>query len=324
MGRSEGSLAKRLTNRLAKVRWLEGLRSGLRTAWRLGRIIFPVTLAVGLLRYTTVYDLLLSGLTPVMGLFGLPEEAAVALLLGNLLNLYAAIGAILTMGLTVKQVFILAVMLSFSHGLPVESAVCRRVGASLAAVLSFRLGLAVVSGIAINLLWSGGASRASYGLGSGSGPEPSGWAEIAFGALQSAAVGVAQISAIVIPLMVFIQVLKDLGALERFAAMTRPLVKPLGIPAHGSIMMAGGLLFGLAFGAGVILEQAREQGFTRREITLVVLFLCACHAVVEDTLIFIPLGINVLPLLAIRLAVAVALTAIIATLWRRPPLVDTV
>jgi spore maturation protein SpmB len=77
------------------VRWLEGLLSGLRTAWRLGRIIFPVTLAVGLLRYTAVYDFLLSGLTPVMGLFGLPQEAAVALLLGNLLNLYAAIGAIL-------------------------------------------------------------------------------------------------------------------------------------------------------------------------------------------------------------------------------------
>lgn len=304
--------------RLAKVRWLEGLLSGLRTAWKLGRIIFPVTLAVSLLRYTPVYDFLLSGLTPVMRLFGLPEEAAVALVLGNLLNLYAAIGAILTMELTVKQVFVLAVMLSFSHGLPVESAVCRQVGASLAAVLSFRIGLAAASGVAINLLWPGGGSRASYGLVSGDEPEPSGWMEITTGALQSAAFGVAQIAAIVIPLMVVIQALKDLGALERFAALMRPLVTPLGIPAHGSVTMAGGLLFGLAFGAGVILEQAREQGFTRREITLVVLFLCACHAVVEDTLIFIPLGINVLPLLLIRLAVAVALTILIATLWRKP------
>lgn len=308
----------RAAGRLAEVRWLEGLLSGLRTAWKLGRIIFPVTLAVSLLRYTPVYDFLLSGLTPVMRLLGLPEEAAVALVLGNLLNLYAAIGAIITMDLTVKQVFILAVMLSFSHGLPVESAVCRQVGASLAAVLSFRIGLAVASGVAINLLWSGGGSRASYGLVSGDGPEPSGWTEITVEALQSAAVGVAQIAAIVIPLMVVIQALKDLGALERFAALMRPLVTPLGIPAHGSVTMAGGLLFGLAFGAGVILEQAREQGFTRREITLVVLFLCACHAVVEDTLIFIPLGINVLPLLLVRLTAAVALTILIATLWRRP------
>lgn len=305
-------------SRLAKVRWRRGLYAGLRTAWKLGRIIFPVTLAVSLLRYTAVYDFLLSGLTPVMRLFGLPEEAAVALVLGNLLNLYAAIGAILTMDLTVKQVFILAVMLSFSHGLPVESAVCRQVGASLAAVLSFRLGLAAVSGVAINLLWQGGGSKASYGLVSEGGPDPSGWVEVTLGALQSAAVGVIQIAAIVIPLMVAIQALKDLGALERFARMMRPLVTPLGIPAHGSVTMAGGLLFGLAFGAGIILEQAREQGFTRREITLVVLFLCACHAVVEDTLIFIPLGINVLPLLLIRLAAAIALTVLIAYLWRKP------
>lgn len=302
-----------------RVDWRSGLLAGLRTAWKLGRIIFPVTLAVSLLRYTAVYDFLLSGLTPVMRLFGLPDEAAVALVLGNLLNLYAAIGAILTMDLTVKQVFILAVMLSFSHGLPVESAVCRQVGASLAAVLSFRIGLAVVSGVAINLLWRGGGERASYGLVSGDDPDPSGWVEITLGALQSAAVGVVQISAIVIPLMVVIQILKDLGALERFAAMMRPLVTPLGIPAHGSVTMAGGLLFGLAFGAGIILEQAREQGFTRREITLVVLFLCACHAVVEDTLIFIPLGINVLPLLLIRLAAAIALTVLIAYLWRKDP-----
>lgn len=306
------------TKQFKRIHWRVGLSSGLWTAWKLVRIIFPVTLAVGLLRHTPVYDFLLSGLTPVMGLFGLPEEAAVALVLGNLLNLYAAIGAILTMGLTVKQVFILAVMLSFSHGLPVESAVCRRVGASLFAVLSFRLGLAAVSGAAINLSWSGGGSRASYGLVSGEGPEPTGWTQIAVEALQSAAVGAAQIAAIVIPLMIAIQILKDLGALRRFAAMMQPLVTPLGIPAHGSVTMAGGLLFGLAFGAGVILEQAREQRFTRREITLIVLFLCACHAVVEDTLIFIPLGINVLPLLLVRLAAAVLLTLLIATLWPRP------
>lgn len=36
----------------------------------------------------------------------------------------------------------------------------------------------------------------------------------------------------------------------------------------------------------------------------------------EDTLIFIPLGINVLPLLLIRLTAAVALTLLVARLWR--------
>lgn len=309
-------MSKNSGKKWRRIRWREGLKSGLRTTWELGRIIFPVTLAVSVLQYTAVYDALLSGLTPVMALLGLPNEAAVPLVLGNLLNLYAAIGAILTMELTVKQVFILALMLSFSHSLPVEAAVCRRIGVSVSLVVGFRVLLALVVAGAVNLLWDGGGQVARYGLAPVSEVEPSGWARISLGALQSATVGVFQLALIVFPVMVMIQVLRDLGALGWFGAKMRPLMRPFGIAPHGAVTMAGGLIFGLAFGAGVILEQVREQEFTKRELTLMILFLCACHAVIEDTLIFIPLGINVLPLLLIRLLAAVALTLLIARLWR--------
>ena len=309
-------MSKGSGKRWRRIRWREGLRSGLRTTWELGKIIFPVTFAVSVLQYTALYDALLSGLTPVMALIGLPNEAAVPLVLGNLLNLYAAIGAILTMELTVKQVFILALMLSFSHSLPVEAAVCRRIGVGVGLVVGFRVALAVVAAFVVNLLWNGGGEVARYGLAPVSEAEPSGWGGIFVGALESATVGVFQLALIVFPVMVMIQVLKDLGALGRFATWMRPLMRPLGIAPHGAVTMAGGLIFGLAFGAGVILEQVREQEFTKRDITLIILFLCACHAVVEDTLIFVPLGINVLPLLLIRLLIAIALTLLIARLWR--------
>ncbi|CAN5562176.1 nucleoside recognition domain-containing protein [soil metagenome] len=299
-----------------RVLWREGLKSGLRTTWELGKIIFPVTLAVSVLQYTALYDVLLSALTPVMALIGLPNEAAVPLALGNLLNLYAAIGAILTMELTVKQVFILALMLSFSHSLPVEAAVCRRIGVSVSLVVGFRVALALVAAGLVNVLWNGGGQVARYGLAPVSEVEPSGWGEIFLGALQSAVVGIFQLALIVFPVMMTIQMLKDLGALGWFAAKMRPLMRLFGVAPHGAVTMAGGLIFGLAFGAGVILEQVREQKFTKRELTLMILFLCACHAVIEDTLIFIPLGINVLPLLLFRLLAAVILTLLIARLWR--------
>jgi hypothetical protein len=45
-------------------------------------------------------------------------EAAIPLVLANLLNLYAGIGAILSLELTIKEVFILAIMMSFSHHRP--------------------------------------------------------------------------------------------------------------------------------------------------------------------------------------------------------------
>ncbi|QYJ16560.1 hypothetical protein Rxycam_02393 [Rubrobacter xylanophilus DSM 9941] len=300
---------------LRAVSWAEGLRSGLRTTWELGVVIFPVTVAVVLLRFTPAYGLLLEALAPAMGLFGLPGEAAVPLVLGNLLNLYAAIGAILAMELTVKQVFTLALMLGFSHMLPVESAICRRVGVSVLLVVGFRLGLAAAAGLAVAWLWDGGRERARYGLAAPAAEEPSGWGEALFDALRTAAEGILQLALIVVPVMVLIQILRDLGALQRFAALMRPLMRPLGIVPRGAVTMAGGLVFGLAFGAGIILEQAREQRFSRREITLIALFLCACHAVIEDTLIFVPLGIDVLPLLVIRLLSAVALVFVIARLW---------
>lgn len=304
---------------IRRISWSEGLKSGLRTTWELGKVIFPVTLIVTVLQYTAVYDVLLSAIEPAMSWFGLPSEAAVPLLLGSLLNLYAAIGAIVAIELTVKQVFILAVMLSFSHMLPVEGAVCRRIGVSAALVTFVRVSMALLAGMALNLAWAGGSAPANYGMAASPGTEPSGWAGTVAGALQSAGASVFQLALIVFPVMVFIQAMKDLDVLDWFAAKTRPLMRPLGLPARGAVTMASGLLFGLAFGAGVILEQARQERFTRRELTLMVLFLSACHAIVEDTLIFVPLGVNVFYLLLARLALAVALTVLIATLWKAKP-----
>mgnify|MGYP000400861830 CR=1 FL=1 len=299
-----------------RISWREGIKSGLRTTWELGKIVFPVTLIVSILQYTMIYDALLSGLTPVMALIGLPNEAAIPLTLGNLLNLYAAIGAMLTMDLTVKQVFILALMLGFSHGLPLEAAICRKIGVSVLLVVSFRITLALAAAFAVNALWSGGGEIARYGFVPAAEAEPSGWVEILLAGLQAAVSGIIQLAVIVIPVMLMIQILKDIGVLERFAQLMRPAMQPLGIAPRGAVTMAGGLIFGLAFGAGVIIEQVREQQFTKRELTLMILFLCVCHAVIEDTLIFIPLGINVLPLLLIRLTAAILLTLLIARMWR--------
>ncbi|PTX59645.1 nucleoside recognition protein [Melghirimyces profundicolus] len=303
---------------MRRIRWRQGVRSGILTSWELGKVIFPVTLLVSILQFTSLIDWLVLGLSPAMSWMGLPGEAAIPLVLGNLLNLYAGIGAILSLDLTVKQVFILAVMLSFSHNLLVESAVCRKVGIPSLLVMGVRMVLAAISACIIHWVWQGGGETAVYGMIPPSGTPPDGWPGMLLQGVETAAFGVLQMTVVVFPLMVAIQILKDLLWLERFAGWVKPLMRPLGIDTRGSVILAGGLLFGLAMGAGVIIEQAREKGFTRRDMTVMVLFLAACHAVVEDTLIFIPLGIPVLPLLLIRLGVAVLLTLFLAWLWPRP------
>lgn len=273
---------------------------------------------ITILGYTPVLEWLAGLLTPMMGLIGLSGEAAIPLVLGNVLNLYAAIGAILTMELTVKEVFILAVMLSFSHNLFVESAVAAKVGIRMSVVLAVRLGLAFFSAWMINLFWQGGAETAKYGFV----PSPSetvvnGWLAIAWRGIESAALGILQMGLVVIPIMIFIQIMKDLNWLAVFSKWMSPFTKMLGIRENTSTTLASGLIFGLAFGAGVMIQAAKEDGVKKKDLYLVFIFLVACHAVIEDTLIFIPLGIPVWPLLMIRLVVAIVLTMVVAYIWNR-------
>ena len=109
----------------------KGIMVGLKTTWTLGKIIFPVTLIVALLQHTPILPWVIKLITPLMNLIGLSGDTAIPLVLGNFLNLYAAIGAILTLDLTVKEVFIVAVMLSFSHNMLIESSVAVKVGVKL-------------------------------------------------------------------------------------------------------------------------------------------------------------------------------------------------
>ena len=129
-----------------------GLKKGIFTLWRLTKIIVPVYFFVTFLRLSGILNIISIWFGPVMGILGLPGEASIVLVLGNCINLIAAIGAMASLSLTVKQATILAVMLSFSHNLFVESAVAKRTGVSLLMVILIRLSLAIISGFVVNIV----------------------------------------------------------------------------------------------------------------------------------------------------------------------------
>jgi hypothetical protein len=105
--------------------------------------------------------------------------------------------------------------------------------------------------------------------------------------------------------------------LDVFSKWMAPATKALGMKENTSTTLAAGLIFGLAYGAGVMIQAVKEDGVSRKDVTIAFIFLVACHAVIEDTLIFLPLGIPVLPLLLIRLGTAIVLTLAVAFFWNR-------
>lgn len=297
--------------------WRKGILKGLETTWTLGKIIFPITLIVSILKYTPVIDFLSDSLQPVMGIFGLSGESAIILVLGNILNLYAGIGTMLTMDLTVKEAYILSIMLSLSHNIIVETAITTRIGVNPWIVGSLRLGISFFLAFIINLFWKGGQEKAQYLLNPPEIAVLNSWPEILVNAVQTAAMGIFQIIIIVIPVMIFIQILKDVDILPLLAKLMSPLTRLIRVSDKTGVTLLAGLLFGIAYGAGVIIQTAKEENLSKKDIYLVSIFLVSCHAVIEDTLIFAPLGINVLYLLLVRVALALVLTIATASFWRK-------
>lgn len=295
---------------------MRGLQKGLLTTWELGKIIIPITIGVTLVKHTPIIEWIMTLFSPVMGILGLPGEAAVVLALGCVLNIYAAIGAIFSLQLAVPEIFILSVMLSFCHNLLVETAVAKRIGLSAPIVVGIRVAAAFVSGIVLNLSFGHQVEQAAGN-----------YEHLAYlwqvpvldtivEVLKTAGNAIWQLALIVIPLMAVIQILKELNVLDKIAHTVHPLLRWIGLPKEAAIPMLAGLYFGLAYGAGVIIEATRENPLPRRELYLIMTFLVLCHAVVEDTLLFVPLGVNGWYLLLIRLITAILLTAIVARIWR--------
>ncbi|MFD2132731.1 nucleoside recognition domain-containing protein [Pseudogracilibacillus auburnensis] len=294
-----------------------GLKQGVQVSWTLGKIVFPVTILVTILQYTPILPWFIKLVSPVMQLIGLPGEAAMPLVLGNALNLYAAIGAIVSFDFTVKEVFIMAMMLSFSHNLFIESAVASKVGVSWWLISGIRIALALIAAFIINLVWSGGSEPAQYGLIASSDVILESWVAIFLYGLKTATIAVLQLSFVIFPLMLMMQFLRELGWLTRLSKVFAPFTRFLGMKENTSFTLVTGLTIGLAFGAGVMIQAVKEDGVSRKDMMLALIFLVTCHAVVEDTVIFIPLGIPVWPLLVIRLVMAIILTMAVAFVWNR-------
>jgi hypothetical protein len=137
---------------LTKDTYIRGARKGIGTALELGKVLIPVYIIVSLVKETVIIDYISDFFAPAMGLFGLPGEASIALVIGNVVNFYGALGAMAKLDLTVKQITTIAVMISFSHSLIIETAIFKKIGVSARLIIFVRLSLAIAAGVLLNLI----------------------------------------------------------------------------------------------------------------------------------------------------------------------------
>lgn len=132
---------------------LEGLKKSLKLILKIVLFITPVYLVVSILDYTGLLTYVAGWFEPVMGILGLPGEAALALILAWGVNIYAALGVIGKLTLTIKELTILGVMIGCAHTLLIETTVIKTLNMPRYIQIIIRIGASLILGVLMNLIW---------------------------------------------------------------------------------------------------------------------------------------------------------------------------
>ena len=291
-----------------------------RTGWFLVRIMVPLSAGIGLLQWTGTLEWIGRRLAPAMGLFGLPGEAAVALVAGAVTGVYGGVAAAAAVPLTKVQLTVLALMVLTAHNLVVESAVQSRSGTSGLRVSAVRVATGLLLGA---LLWQtlgrgdAGAAAVPSAL-----PPPAEATFAAFAAAwaRGAAYLVLKVGLILLGLMIATELMRAYGVIDALVRPVRPIVRFLGLSERVSFLWLTAIFLGIAYGAGLIIQDAAEPGrFRPGDLRDLHVSIGLCHSVLEDTVLFVAIGASPFWILAPRpIAAALVVRAVRRLVPARP------
>lgn len=261
----------------------DGFYAGAYTSWTLLKVMVPTMAAVQVLKATGLLHMVASAGAPLMRFFGLPGESSLVLITGGLVNIYAAIAVAVNITLTAKGMTILAIMVLIAHNLIVETAVQSQSGTPAWITLPLRITAAIFAGLLFSwIIPENGVILAQGGILEGAGS----WGTVLFANVIS----LSKIVLIILGLMMVTDLVREFGLLDRITTALSIPMKLLGMNRRTSLVTAVGLLLGLAYGAGLIIDETRRSGIGKNEILATNIFLGTNHALIEDTLIFAAVG----------------------------------
>jgi hypothetical protein len=289
-----------------------GIRAGLKKGWNgfiwLLKIIVPVSFATGLLVYSGLIYRLDFLLTPVMTWMGLPASGALVIIAGIFTGIYGTVAALSMMPFSMEHMILLAIFTLICHNLIQESMVQGRSGINPFFAAAFRLAAAFVVTLCCAKIM-GVTPQATAALSESALPvtDQAFTAWLAGWAADTLKL-VVQIFCIIMPLMVMMELAKVFHAIDFVIRPLRPVLAFLGLDRSCGMLWMTAAVFGLAYGSAVIVEETRNHTYDPQALTKLHLSIGINHAMIEDPVLFLPLGIPPFWLWIPRLVAAVLVT----------------
>jgi hypothetical protein len=259
-------------------------------------IILPVSFAILVLKSTGLLHYVSKFMNPLMQFLGLPGEAALAYLSSILMNIYSAIAIIKTIVLTDKQLIILTTMCLIAHNFFVECIVMKKTGSSLRKMIGLRIVASLLAAWVLKKILPPGedflkiipaevAEAPRLGLNfdqfrAGLGP----W-------FTESLFLVLQIFLLVFAVMLLQRILAEFGLIKKLSRIARLIMGAIGLPVNAAYVWIIANTVGLAYGAGIIMEEVSSGNMSRVEADLFNHSAAISHSQIEDTLLFVAIGV---------------------------------
>lgn len=273
-------------------------------------IMLPVSFAVLVLETSGILYHIAAFMDPLMRFLGLPGEAALAFLSSVFMNIYSAIAVIKTLALTGKQMIILATMCLIAHDFFVECLVMKKTGSSVSKMTAIRLISALLAAwILFRIVPEGAGNPSSAAVApvykTSIGIDPARFLSLLLPWFKSSVLLIVQVLVIVFVVMFFQRLLDEFGIMKKLGRVTAPAIRFLGLPETTAYVWIIGCTVGVAYGSGVLIEEVREGRLSRPEADLFNHHAALNHSQIEDTLLFVSIGVPYLWAALPRLALAV-------------------
>ena len=282
------------------------------------RIIVPLTIAMQLLVEFGVIRAVSPVFAPVMQLYGLPPELAVAWLTGMLVGLWPAVVIIFTLvppeALSVADMTVLAALLLCIHSLPIENKILAEAGPAFWATTIIRFFGGMIFAALLHMVFTAtGALSAPLDPAWIPLDDSEGWADFAVGLLQT----LGAMFLILLGLSWAMELLRVSGILHRVEGTLAPLFALAGVRRKAAPCATIGLFLGTTYGGGMILREAKASKIPPRQIFITCIFMGFAHGIIEDTLLVVALGADLTSVLVARLVFSIIASAVVAVAVNR-------
>lgn len=285
------------------MNYKESLKSSLRSAWIIIKLVIPIYIFAEVLYYYNILSYISFLIEPITVFLDLPKELALSILSGIFLNIYAAIAFAAPLELTPKEWTVLGVFLGICHALIVETAVMKKIGISNTYSILLRIIGGFIVAFVVTFLpdeiFNTTLSSAAFER-----KEYSDIFDVLVTSFLNSVVLTGEIIVLITLIILFMDFVKSRAFIKKFEK---------NLSRNFSIFV--GVILGITYGAGILIKEAKSNSLTKRDIFFIGTFLMICHAIIEDTLLFVIFNANLYIIVVFRVIAAILFSFLLLKLY---------